>query len=106
MTLKKAKYNLLKYLWVFIYKILKLPSYLKEYINHILNRLTVKRQINNLMIYYFVSYTHSDLCDDDIVLNENEHCNYYWCSIDELKDMDLILDLYSHLKLILNNHGC
>ncbi len=54
MTLKKAKYNLLKYLWVVIYKILKLPSYLKEYINHILNRLTVKRQINNLMIYYFV----------------------------------------------------
>ena len=54
MTLKKAKYNLLKYLWVFIYKILKLPSYLKEYINHILNRPTVKKQIDILMKYIFV----------------------------------------------------
>ena len=56
---------------------------------------------NDCDIYYGISQLTSDAF---IVIDESEHQNYIWCDIDDLEQYDLILDLLSHIKMLLQHH--
>lgn len=75
---------------------------LKPIVDYVLLGNPYRIELNDCIIYYFVSSLVNEEAKAKIVLDEDEHSNYMWASRSQYETMNLLLDLDNHLKQILH----